>query len=65
MDDNSLRFLEIGAGSERRAIAVREHSGAGPGLFWLSGYKSDMKGTKAAALARWAEEAGRAIVRFD
>ncbi len=65
MEDNSLRFLEIGEGSERRAIAVREHSGAGPGLFWLSGYKSDMKGTKAAALARWAEDAGRAIVRFD
>ncbi len=65
MEDNSLRFLEIGEGSQRRAIAVREHSGAGPGLFWLSGYKSDMKGTKAAALARWAEDAGRAIVRFD
>ena len=65
MQDNSLRFLEIGEGSERRAIAVRQHSGAGPGLFWLSGYKSDMKGTKAAALARWAEETGRAIVRFD
>ncbi len=65
MEDNRLRFLEIGEGSERRPIAVREHSGAGPGLFWLSGYKSDMKGTKAAALARWAENAGRAIVRFD
>ena len=65
MEDNSLKFLEIGEGSERRAIAVRQHSGAGPGLFWLSGYKSDMKGTKAAALARWAEDAGRAIVRFD
>ena len=65
MEDNSLRFLEIGEGSERRAIAVREHSGAGPGLVWLGGYKSDMKGTKAAALARWAEDAGRAIVRFD
>ena len=65
MEDNSLRFLEIGEGSERRAIAVRQHSGAGPGLFWLSGYKSDMKGTKAAALARLAEDAGRAIVRFD
>ena len=65
MEDNSLRFLEIGEGSERRAIAVRQHAGAGPGLFWLSGYKSDMKGTKAAALARWAEETGRAIVRFD
>ncbi len=65
MEDNSLKFLEIGEGSERRAIADRQHSGAGAGLFWLSGYKSDMKGTKAAALARWAEEAGRAIVRFD
>jgi pimeloyl-ACP methyl ester carboxylesterase len=65
MDDNSLKFLEIGAGSEHRRIAVREQSGAAPGLFWLSGYKSDMKGTKAAALARWAEEAQRACVRFD
>jgi len=65
MDDKSLRFLEIGAGSERRAVALREHLGAIPGLFWLSGYKSDMKGTKAEALAHWAELTGRAIVRFD
>ncbi len=65
MDDNSLKFLEIGPESERRAIAIRARAGAAPGLFWLSGYKSDMRGTKAAALARWAEEAGRACVRFD
>jgi pimeloyl-ACP methyl ester carboxylesterase len=65
MNDNSLKFLEIGSGSERRRIAVRERSGMPPGLFWLSGYKSDMQGTKAAALARWAEEAGRACIRFD
>jgi pimeloyl-ACP methyl ester carboxylesterase len=65
MDDNSLKFLEIGTDADRRRIAVRARSGAGPGLFWLSGYKSDMNGTKAAALARWAEEAGRACVRFD
>jgi pimeloyl-ACP methyl ester carboxylesterase len=65
MNDNSLKFLEIGSGSERRRIAVRERSGTAPSLFWLSGYKSDMKGTKAAALAHWAEEAGRACIRFD
>jgi pimeloyl-ACP methyl ester carboxylesterase len=65
MNDNSLKLLEIGAGSERRSIAVREYLGAAPGLFWLSGYKSDMKGTKAEALARWAQDAGRAFVRFD
>ncbi len=65
MNDNSLKFLEIGSGSARRRVAVRERSGTAPGLFWLSGYKSDMKGTKAAALADWAEQAGRACVRFD
>ena len=65
MDDNSLKFLEIETGDERRRIAVREQPGASPGLFWLSGYKSDMNGTKAVALARWAEQAGRACVRFD
>ncbi len=37
----------------------------GPGLFWLGGFKSDMKGTKAEALDRWADEQGRACVRFD
>lgn len=65
MNDNSLKFLQIGAGAERRAVAIRAREGAAPGLFWLSGYKSDMKGTKAVALARWAEQAGRACVRFD
>jgi pimeloyl-ACP methyl ester carboxylesterase len=65
MDDNDLKFLDIGAGGERRALAVRARTGAAPGLFWLSGYKSDMKGTKAEALARWAEANGRACVRFD
>jgi pimeloyl-ACP methyl ester carboxylesterase len=65
MDDKSLKFLQIGDGGERRAIAVRQQEGALPGLFFLSGYKSDMNGSKAAALARWAELAGRACVRFD
>ena len=57
--------MEIGAGSEGRRIAVRARAGTTPGVFWLSGYKSDMKGTKAEALAHWAEQAGRACVRFD
>jgi pimeloyl-ACP methyl ester carboxylesterase len=65
MNDNSLKFLHIGDGAERRAIAVRAQPGAAPGLLWLGGYKSDMKGTKAVALADWALEAGRACVRFD
>ena len=35
------------------------------GLFWLGGFKSDMQGTKAVALDRWAAEHGRACMRFD
>ena len=65
MNDNSLRFLHIGEGATRRAIAVRGADGASPGLLWLGGYKSDMKGTKAAALAEWAAREKRACVRFD
>jgi pimeloyl-ACP methyl ester carboxylesterase len=65
MTDNSLKFLQIGEGTEHRAMAVRQRDGALPGLFWLSGYKSDMKGTKAQALAAWAEAQGRACIRFD
>ena len=65
MNDNSLKFLHIGKEATARAIAVRAQSGAAPGLFWLGGYKSDMKGDKAQALARWAQNEGRACVRFD
>jgi pimeloyl-ACP methyl ester carboxylesterase len=65
MNDNGLKFLDIGAGAEHRRVAVRQQTGAAPGLFWLSGYKSDMKGTKAEALAHWAQQAGRACTLFD
>jgi pimeloyl-ACP methyl ester carboxylesterase len=44
---------------------VRHQEGGGPGLFWLGGFKSDMKGTKAEELAAWAAENGRACLRFD
>ena len=59
------KYLDVGADSAARRIAVRVQAGATPGLFWLSGFKSDMRGTKAEALARWASERGRACVRFD
>jgi pimeloyl-ACP methyl ester carboxylesterase len=58
-----LSFLEVG--SPPRRIAVRARAGGEPGLFWLSGFNSDMKGTKAVALDQWAEARGRACVRFD
>ena len=58
-------FLEVGQEPGRRRIAVRAREGASPGLFWLGGFHSDMQGTKAIALDRWAAEHGRACVRFD
>jgi pimeloyl-ACP methyl ester carboxylesterase len=62
-------FIDVGEGPSVRRIAVRarpaQGAGQAPGLFWLSGFNSDMKGTKAVALDAWAAERGRACVRFD
>jgi len=69
MTEARLTSLTIGSQPAERAIAVRVRDGrtpsTGPGLFWLGGFKSDMKGTKAEALDRWAEREGRECVRFD
>lgn len=61
--DDELTSIKVGA--DGRRIAVRRHAGGKPGVFWLSGFNSDMKGTKAEALARWTAADGRACVRFD
>lgn len=58
-------FLDIGNAPDARSIAVRARPGRSPGLFWLGGFNSDMKGTKAMALDHWAAQQGRALVRFD
>ena len=65
MSDVCPKFLSVGTGIAARQIAVRRRDGAPPGLFWLGGFKSDMKGTKAEALDRWAQANGRAMTRFD
>src|SRR5262245_48470742 len=58
-------FLDVGHGDMVRRIAVRRRSGAAPGLLWLGGFKSDMGGTKAVAIDRWAAAHQRRCVRFD
>jgi pimeloyl-ACP methyl ester carboxylesterase len=63
--DQEPAFIEVGQDSAARRIAVRARAGGAPGLFWLSGFNSDMRGTKAQALDAWAAEHGRACVRFD
>jgi pimeloyl-ACP methyl ester carboxylesterase len=65
MGNCCLKSLDVGTGSQARSIAVRVREGGPPGLIWLGGFKSDMKGTKAEALDQWAAEHGRAMVRFD
>ena len=51
-------------GPHGRIAAVTEE-GDGPAVVWLGGYASDMRGSKAEAIAAWARERGRACVRFD
>ena len=46
-------------------IAYAGHTGDGPGVICLGGFKSDMTGSKALALDSWAQAQGRAFVRFD
>lgn len=65
MDDICPKFIEIGTALGRRTIAVRAREGACPTLFWMGGFKSDMRGTKARALDEWARARGCGCVRFD
>ena len=49
----------------RQDIAYQRQDGDGPGLVFCGGFRSDMTGTKAQALAEWAKEKARAYTRFD
>jgi len=64
-NDQEPAFIAVGKDDSQRQIAVRVRAGVAPGLLWLGGFNSDMKGTKALALDAWAAEHGRACVRFD
>ncbi|WP_333585643.1 alpha/beta fold hydrolase [Phenylobacterium sp.] len=46
-------------------LAWRRVAGRGPAVVWMGGFRSDMAGTKAQALAEWAGAHGQAYVRFD
>src|ERR1700741_4319532 len=52
-----------GDGGER--LAWRRVAGAAPTVVWLGGYRSDMTGTKAEAIAEWATAKRRGYLRFD
>lgn len=60
-----VQHIDVGNGDESRTIALRHRPGKAPGLVWLGGYRSDMIGTKAEALDKWAEANGHACLRHD
>jgi pimeloyl-ACP methyl ester carboxylesterase len=68
VSDGQPQFFIVGNAPNQRRIAFRlrapVRSGA-PGVVWLSGYRSDMESTKAAALDAEAERRGLGLLRFD
>ena len=70
---DSLDFVEVarpgGAGAPwriaRRIRRARDGGRNRPGLVWLTGFGSDMRGLKAERIDAFARESGRAFLRFD
>lgn len=48
-----------------RRLAMLKQPGNGPAIIWLGGFRSDMRATKAEALASFATGRGQACLRFD
>ena len=63
--DETLHDIELGQDGAQRRIAVLFRPGRGPAIVWFGGFRSEMRATKADALAAWAAEAGRPFLRFD
>ena len=63
-----LRAPAFGGLPENKIAYCRSESkgtNKAPGIIWCGGLKSDMEGSKAAALHEWADRQGRSFVRFD
>jgi pimeloyl-ACP methyl ester carboxylesterase len=65
LEREAPQWLEVGDGDERRRLGVLTQNGTAAPVVWLGGFRSDMRATKAEALARWATETGQAFIRFD
>ncbi|MBA5802089.1 alpha/beta hydrolase [Rhizobium changzhiense] len=69
LSDAQPQFLTVGEGEAAREIAMlvrpAQAGNDAPALVWLSGYRSDMSGTKAVELDGLAAELGLACIRLD
>jgi pimeloyl-ACP methyl ester carboxylesterase len=64
MDDSAERPSLLSA-PDGATIAYRQTPGKGPGVMFLTGFRSDMSGGKALAVEALCRAQGRAFVRFD
>ncbi len=55
----------IAVGADARTVAFARRPGSAPGIVFLSGYRSDMSGTKAQRLDTYGALHGHAVMRFD
>lgn len=65
MERQSPQWLEVGNAPSKRRLAYLLQEGTGSPIVWLGGFRSDMRATKAEALADWARANDRACLRFD
>ncbi|WP_113170369.1 alpha/beta hydrolase [Agrobacterium sp. fls2-241-TYG-188a] len=69
MTEDMVEYITVGSAQDARDIAILARKAAtqddAPALVWLGGYRSDMTGTKAVELDRYAKEAGLACIRLD
>lgn len=56
---------ELSANGHQKAIAWKQHSGTSPGVVFLSGFRSDMLGTKVDHLLNLLSGSGHCFTRFD
>lgn len=69
MTEQPIEYITVGASGDTREIAILSRPAAtqddAPALVWLGGYRSDMTGTKAVELDRFAQDNGLACIRLD
>ena len=65
MSDPHQTFSRPNNDGSTRKLAYRHQQGRQPGVIFCGGFRSDMTGTKASALAEWTKARDRAFLRFD
>ena len=73
MDDDILDYVEVARATSRseppwriaRRLRKPLAEPSKPGVVWLGGFNSDMRGTKACFLDEWSRTEGRSCLRFD